>query len=335
MSDPPGPRLALREAILRFDPDDGRWLGRIVRCAAAALGCGQGAIACQVSAAEDGRCVLHTFRSSGVPRRMIPRWLATAAVRSAGEAARATVGDDDRRALLVPTPPATTLGRIAARTGGGASLLRGERDALVIRGTTPDGRRGVLLVAFHPKAIRLSGRRQCMLDRLGAELATACRLRATLSGRDPFALAATALSPLGQTLERRSVPVVGRRATPQAAAELWLELLGGRWCAIDHRDRDGKRWLLAVAKPPDGAAPFELGPDEREVLLRTAARQPLKRIASELGLGASTVSALLRSALRKLRLASPSEAIRIFSAGLADGVGAPDTPRAAAPPARR
>jgi DNA-binding CsgD family transcriptional regulator len=71
--------------------------------------------------------------------------------------------------------------------------------------------------------------------------------------------------------------------------------------------------LLAVATPRTGAAAFELGPDERAVLLRTAARHPLKRVASELDLGMSTASALLRSALRKLRLDSPSEAIRIFS----------------------
>jgi DNA-binding CsgD family transcriptional regulator len=92
---------------------------------------------------------------------------------------------------------------------------------------------------------------------------------------------------------------------------VWLALLAGHWCAVDHRDRDGKRLVLVVANAAD--APLALAAQEREVLVKTAAGYPLKEVAYELGVGASTVSALLRSALRKFRLASPSEAVRLFS----------------------
>jgi DNA-binding CsgD family transcriptional regulator len=317
--------LALLEAIHRFDPDDERWLARIADCAAPALGYGLGAIACGVRADADGRCALDPVRASGVPRQLLPSWAAATAATHVRGSGGVAVGDEDRRALLIPTPPATTLRRIAPRARPGtllASALRGGRDALAIRGTAQDGRSGLLLLTPKRSVVRLSGQRQRMLDRLGAQLAAAYRLRATLSGRDPFKLAATLLPPCGrasgpgaQGIDPGGGDCIGRRGTPEAAADLWWALLAGRWCALDHRDRDGRRLLLAVATPSAGAAPFELGAHEREVLLRAAARQPLKRVACDLDLGASTVSALLRSALRKLRLDSASEAIRIASAG--------------------
>ena len=74
--------------------------------------------------------------------------------------------------------------------------------------------------------------------------------------------------------------------------------------------------MLVVANSAAANAPLALAAHEREVLVKTAAGYPLKQVAYDLGLGASTVSALLRSALRKCRLASPSEAVRLFSAAL-------------------
>jgi DNA-binding CsgD family transcriptional regulator len=322
MSDPRRAQLALLlEAIHHTDADSERWLAQIVARATPILGFGTGVVGCEVSVRPDGRHVLHPTGTRAGRHGRIPRWLAAAAASSERRA---------WEAIAVPVPPATTLQRIAARLPRGALLapeVRSGRDALAIRGTTPDGGRGVLLLAPSRGPIRLSGRRQQMLDRIGAQLATAHQVRSMLSGRDPFALAARVLSPLGRrsvgrrsgggtpARERRGVRVVGRKGTPEVANQIWFALLAGRWCAVDHRDHDGRRLLLAVATPTTGSAAFELGPDELAVLLRTAARQPLKRVASELELGMSTASALLRSALRKLRLESPSEAIRIFSTG--------------------
>jgi DNA-binding CsgD family transcriptional regulator len=324
MSDSRRAQLALLlAAIHHVDADRERWLAQIVVRATPLVGFGAGVIGCEVSARPDGRRALHLMGSRGGRRGRIPRWLAEAAASSAR---------NSWEAIAVPSPPATTLRRLAAGLPRGGLLapeVRGGRDALAIRGTTPDGGTGVLLLAPSRRPIRLSGRRQRMLDRIGVQLATAYQVRSMLSGRDPFALAATVLSSVGRRAvgrspgaggrsparEPRGVQVAGRKGTPEAAAQIWFALLAGQWSAVDHRERDGRRLLLAVATPPAAAAALELGPDERAVLLRIAARQPLKRVASELELGMSTASALLRSALRKLRLDSPSEAIRIFSTG--------------------
>ena len=291
---------AILEAIHHFERRDGHWLAGIADAAVPVLGRGAGAIACAVSLDAAGRCVSRTIRSSGVRGSVLQRWL------------------EDRRwqACLAATPPATTLRRIAAGTAHdpmlAAGLQRG-RDALVLRGTAAGGREGVVIVAPSSSRIRLSGRRQRTLDRIGSELAAAYRLRATLSGRDPFVVAADVLS--SQPAAKGSpVGAVVRPGSAADAAEVWRALLAGHWCAVDHRDRDGKRLVLVVANVADANAPLALAAQEREVLVKTAAGYPLKEVAYELGVGASTVSALLRSALRKFRLASPSEAVRLFSA---------------------
>jgi len=141
-----------------------------------------------------------------------------------------------------------------------------------------------------------------------------------LSGRDPFVVAASVLSSAeggrrpAPGADGSPVSAVVRSGSPADAAEVWRALLAGHWCAVDHRDRDGKRLVLVVANLVDANAPLALAAHEREVLVKTAAGYPLKEVAYELGLGSSTVSALLRSALRKFRLASSSEAVRLFSA---------------------
>lgn len=296
---------AVLDAIHHFEREDGHWLAGIVDAAVPVLGFGSGAIACAVNLDAAGTCVSRTIRSSGVRGSVRQRWL----------------GDRRWQACLAPTPPATTLRRIAAGTADDPTLtaeLRRGRDALVLRGTAANGRGGVAIVAPSSSRIRLSGRRQRTLDRIAAELAAAYRLRATLSGRDPFAVAADVLSLIegGHQVSEPDAArdgAVVRPGSPADAAEVWLALLAGHWRAVDHRDHDGKRLVLVVANSAGAQAPLALAAQEREVLVKTAAGYPLKEVAYELGVGASTVSALLRSALRKFRLASPSEAVRLFS----------------------
>ena len=299
---------AVVEAIHHFDREDGHWLAGIAAAAAPVLGFGSGAIACAVNLDAAGRRVSRTLRSSGVSHSLLRRWR-TAAL---------------WQACLAPAPPATTLRRIAAAIAGEpmfAAELRQARDALVLRGTAETGRDGIVIVAPSPSRIRLSGRRQRTLDRIGAELAAAYRLRTTLCGRDPFVVAAGMLSsaeggrrpPTATHGSQVSSLAMVRPGSAADAAEVWRALLAGQWRAVDHRDRDGQRLVLVVANIIDGNAPLALAPHEREVLVKTAAGFPLKEVAYELGLGASTVSALLRSALRKFRLASSSEAVRLFS----------------------
>jgi DNA-binding CsgD family transcriptional regulator len=108
---------------------------------------------------------------------------------------------------------------------------------------------------------------------------------------------------------------LGEEADSQAAAEVWRALVAGRWSVVDHCDREGKRYLLAVANPPDGIESSSLTAREVQILARVALRHSLKFVSYELGLSHSTVSGQLQSALRKLRLGSVAEAVRVLGAG--------------------
>jgi DNA-binding CsgD family transcriptional regulator len=100
-----------------------------------------------------------------------------------------------------------------------------------------------------------------------------------------------------------------------AAVEVWRALLAGRWTIVDHCDRDGRRYLLAVANGAEYSESASLTPREALILARVALRQPLKVVSYELGVSHSTVSGQLQSALRKLRLSSVAEAVRVFGGG--------------------
>jgi DNA-binding NarL/FixJ family response regulator len=104
----------------------------------------------------------------------------------------------------------------------------------------------------------------------------------------------------------------GQDADPRVAAEIWRELLAGRWSIVDHCDRDGRRYLLAVENPPKEADSKSLTAREVQILSRVALRHSLKLVSYELGLSHSTVSGQLQSALRKLRLSSVAEAVRLL-----------------------
>ncbi len=310
--------LPILQAVHRLDCSEGRWLASIAKAAAPALGFGAGAIACVLGLDGEGRCVLRAIRSHGVRSGLLAGLFQTTARQRHPERqprpGSTPGGDGPRwRALFGPTPPATTLRRIAAATPGDRTLvteLRGREDALILRGTTASGDGGVAIVAPSPTAIRLSGRRQQALDRVATQLATADRLRTSLAGRDPFA------ATMGL-----------RRHDVAAAAEVWTGLLAGRWSAVAHCDQDGRRLVLAVANGDADGSLLALATHERDVLAWASAGYSLKHAASELGLGASTASELLRSALRKLRLTSLSEAVRLFSAAAVPGL-------AVRPPAR-
>jgi DNA-binding CsgD family transcriptional regulator len=117
-----------------------------------------------------------------------------------------------------------------------------------------------------------------------------------------------------------AVHAAGRDADPEEAAQIWRALLAGRWTIIDHCDHEGKRFLLAVANAPKSVECSSLTAREVQILARVALRHSLKLVSYELGLSHSTVSGQLQSALRKLRLSSVAEAVRLL------GAGAPHSP---------
>lgn len=106
----------------------------------------------------------------------------------------------------------------------------------------------------------------------------------------------------------------GKVVDPEGAANVWRGLIHGHWTIVDHCDREGRRYLLAVEGPCKSGQSSSLTPREVRILARIALRQSLKLVSYELGVSHSTASGLLQSALRKLRLGSVAEAVRVFSA---------------------
>ena len=98
-----------------------------------------------------------------------------------------------------------------------------------------------------------------------------------------------------------------RKRDPRAALDLWQGLVSGRWSLVDHFDSDGRRFLVARENEPGGPALAPLSPRERHVLNLRARGRSIKIIAYELGLGVSTVGALLWRARRKLGLSSDAD----------------------------
>lgn len=108
---------------------------------------------------------------------------------------------------------------------------------------------------------------------------------------------------VGRLLDSRRV----RRSSPEQAVALWRALVLGRWSLIDHRDRDGKRLLLARRNSPAVHEPGALSEEERRAAALFALLGSNKLVAYELGMAPSTVSEQLKSAARKLGCRDRSE----------------------------
>jgi DNA-binding CsgD family transcriptional regulator len=93
------------------------------------------------------------------------------------------------------------------------------------------------------------------------------------------------------------------------AERIWEEVLKGEWSFFEHIESDGKRLLLLRRNGHDGDAHERLTPAEGEVVGRSRRGLSNKRIALELGVTETTVSAHLAAALGKLGFASPAELI--------------------------
>jgi DNA-binding NarL/FixJ family response regulator len=86
-------------------------------------------------------------------------------------------------------------------------------------------------------------------------------------------------------------------------------MVHGEWTLVDHADTDGKRFLLAKRNLPGVRDLAALTKRERQVASYAACGLSLKQIGYELGLSVSTVSAQLKSGLRKLRLTSRTDLV--------------------------
>jgi DNA-binding CsgD family transcriptional regulator len=235
---------------------------------------------------------------------------------------------------LVPRVTRETSIRLAPVLGETFSR-HGIHDVLGVGAGDPAGV-GCIITFPSPQPIRLSPRLRRTLSHVGAHVAAGFRLHyapgaapGSLERTEPEAAdavlgpdgdllhaagpeATTARSALSRFVERRALARGRlRRESPAQAVELWKALLQGEWSVVDHVDTDGKRLLLARRNRPAVGDPGALTLRERQIVAYAALGHSIKFIGYELGLSPSTVSAHLKSALRKLRLRDRSELSRV------------------------
>jgi DNA-binding CsgD family transcriptional regulator len=184
------------------------------------------------------------------------------------------------------------------------------------------------LVAPMPAVGRLAPKVAGQFEQAAAHIAAGWRLRRQASG-DPCAV----LSPSGAVLHaegrarerdaRESLRAAAvaidrargrlRRTAEDEALTMWRVLVSGEWSLIDQFDRDGRRYMVARKNEPYLRDPRALTLRERQVLAATALGHSVKLIAYELGISPSMVSRLRGRAMRKLRLESLLDVVRLMS----------------------
>lgn len=93
------------------------------------------------------------------------------------------------------------------------------------------------------------------------------------------------------------------------APEVLRGVVDGRWSLVDWFDSDGRRFYLARPNGPNFSDPRALTAREREVALSAARGDSGKLTSYQLGISPTRVSALLRSAMRKLGAKTPAELV--------------------------
>lgn len=104
------------------------------------------------------------------------------------------------------------------------------------------------------------------------------------------------------------------RADLEAALDAWTALCDGRWSLLDRFDSDGRRYVVARRNHPGLGRPLALSPREEQVVKLHAMGQSSKYVAYTLGLSPATVSAHLRTGMRKLGLASKADLVALWTA---------------------
>jgi len=211
------------------------------------------------------------------------------------------------------------------------------KDLLGVTAADPNGV-GAAIIAPLEEVMTLSGRAKERWQMIGAHMIAGHRLRHRLSTEvgadenlpyeaeaivDPesFRVLEAAGDAQGRTARERLREAAIRvdrsrgrlrRTDPQKALRLWTALVKGRWSLIDWFDTDARRFMLAVPNPPDVTDPRGLTERETQVVAYAVLGLTNKMIAYYLGISTSRVSALLRSAMRKLGVYTRGALVKLF-----------------------
>ncbi|MCC6897829.1 MAG: hypothetical protein IT377_02580 [Polyangiaceae bacterium] len=321
--------IGVIESAYRTDLPDKEWLGGVAHAARGQLDAGFGVGAWTFDARDLTRIrVLDTALSGDDPRVFDLMHQCNGILESRARDLRAEVHRHGPCQTFSEVLGADT---IANQTEVNGLLgLVGARDMLSIIGADPSGM-GLGVGALLPATRGATRSEVHRWSRVVAHLAAGYRLRRTLAERPVAAV----LSPSGQTLhaepsaQPREVREALRRAAASAdrargrlrredvdeAVESWRGLVAGRFTLVDQFESDGRRFVVARQNDPETPFPPNLTQRERQVLMYRALGHPLKLIGYELGLGTSTVSVALSSALAKLGVGSVTDVIRFLMPG--------------------
>ncbi|MBX7193880.1 MAG: LuxR C-terminal-related transcriptional regulator [Sandaracinaceae bacterium] len=207
---------------------------------------------------------------------------------------------------------------IAIARRGGVTQKMGCIDSIALGVTDPAGF-GIAVGAPLARFAELSRARHDRLARVAAHLHTALRARRRREESDEAVLApngrvlhaeAEARSSKAREALRLAARAIDRakRHTGSAdALEAWRAMVAGRWTLVERFEADGRRFLVARPNSPRPKAYVGLSSAETTCALYASMGHSGKLIAYELGIGESTVSAHIHSALRKLGLRSRAQ----------------------------
>jgi DNA-binding CsgD family transcriptional regulator len=210
-------------------------------------------------------------------------------------------------------------------------VAAGMNDILVVNGYDVSGF-GVWLGAPLTSARNPTIAERRTWSRVASHLAAAFRLRRRSEERNPFPAAVLSTSGRLEHAEGTAKENDARRALhdavlkmerargrmrdrdPQQAVDDWRTLVDAQWTLLDHFERGGTRYIVAVENEPMPKGPDALTPRERQVLAAAGAGRTNKLIAYELGLSDSTVRVLLGRAAKKLRVSTRGELVALYRA---------------------
>lgn len=208
----------------------------------------------------------------------------------------------------------------------------GVHDSFGVNSIDPTGR-GCMLVGLLARTSRADAETVQVWTRVAAHIAAARRLRRALGG--PLPSDASAHDNVEAILDGRgkvhhaqgddakrarghlataAVEIERARGKSRArgaeAIAGWRAMVGARWSLVDHFERDGKRYLVAVRNeaPLDGLQQLSLR--ERQVVGFTLLGHANKVIGYELGVSTSTIGVLFGRAKRKLGVATRQELMK-------------------------